>query len=378
MRGAVNILRTLWAGRSIEESAAGPRRTRALAMPASPRAVPARGGAAYCASALIGTARAAVTVVAVALIGTEAGTPAWATEGSEIFARGFGSKAAAMGNSFVSIADDASAVFWNPAGTGWIAKNTLTVSLTDAYFSDVDYSSVAYVHPLSHMGAVGFSLSRWSVGDIEKRDEKNVLIRDDLTDSQMEMIASFSTPPLRNMTAAVGFKVDTQTLDDEEALGVGLDLGLLYRCGASPGLGRPCLSAGVNIRNLIEPVLKMRVDRTTFPTRAILSASYSGGRSRYLDNWTMAFDLNARSEIPAYANFGLEAMIRPVNLRLGSQDGRLTAGFGTFWESLSFDYAYTDEDFGRLHTFSLTLSFGTPFSALGAAQDETMTEPEPK
>jgi hypothetical protein len=88
----------------------------------------------------------------------------------------------------------------------------------------------------------------------------------------------------------------------------------------------------------------------------------------------LAFDLNARSEISSYASFGLEATIRPVNLRVGSLDGRLTAGFGTLWESLSFDYAYTDEDFGRLHTFSLTLSFGTPSSALGAAQEDTETQ----
>jgi hypothetical protein len=39
-------------------------------------------------------------------------------------------------------------------------------------------------------------------------------------------------------------------------------------------------------------------------------------------------------------------------------DGKLTAGIGTAWEGLSFDYAYADEDFGRLHTFSLSISFG--------------------
>jgi hypothetical protein len=319
-------------------------------------------------------ARVAVGLIASALFALLAATPAGTAEAPEVFARGFGSKAAAMGNSFVSIADDGSAVFWNPAGTGWMTRKTLTVSLTDAYFSDVDYSAMSYVHPMGRLGTFGVSLSRWSVENIEKRDENNLLIRDDLTDRQMEMIASFSTPPLRNITAAAGFKVDSQTLDDEEALGIGMDLGLLYRCGASPGLGRPCLSTGINIRNLIEPVLKLRADRTTFPTRAILSASYSGGRSRYLDNWTMAFDFNARPELPAYANFGIEASIRPVSLRLGSHDGKLTAGFGTIWESLSFDYAYSDEDFGRLHTFSLTLSFGTPSPALGAAQEETETE----
>lgn len=311
-----------------------------------------------------------VAMTAAAMLGATPSSPAQGAEGPEVFARGFGSKAAAMGNSFVSIADDASAVFWNPAGTGWLSRKTLTVSLTDAYFSDVDYSSASYVHPVSSIGAFGFSISRWSVDNIEKRDEQNMLIADDLTDSQMELIASFSTPPLRNVTAAVGLKVNSQALDDEEALGMGVDLGLLYRCGAASGPGRPCLSTGLTVRNLVEPVLEMRSDRTTFPTRATLSASYSGGHGRYLDNWTVAFDLNARQELPSYANFGLEAMIRPVSLRLGSEDGKLTAGFGTLWESLSFDYAYTDEDYGRLHTFSLTLSFGAPSPGLASSDDD--------
>jgi hypothetical protein len=311
-----------------------------------------------------------IAFVAAVLISATASSPALTDEGPEVFARGFGSKAAAMGNSFTSIADDASAVFWNPAGTGWMARKTLTVSLTDAYFSDVEYSSISYVQPMHGFGALGLSLTRWSVDNIEKRDENNLLVEDGLTDRQMELIASFSTRPIQSVTAAIGFKLDSQMLDDQEALGMGLDLGLLYRLTASSGPGSPCLSTGVNVRNLIEPVLRLRDDQTTFPTRAILSASYSGGPSRYLDNWTMAFDLNASQELPAYANYGLEATIRPVNLRLGSEDGRLTAGFGTIWEGLSFDYAYTDEDFGRLHTFSLTLSFGAPAPNIFANDEE--------
>jgi hypothetical protein len=284
--------------------------------------------------------------------------PAAASAAPEVFARGFGSKAAAMGNSFVSIADDASAVFWNPAGTGWMPRKTLIFCLTDVYFSDVDYSSVSYVHPAGRAGALGLSLTRWSVTGIEKRDERNVLLGDGLSDTQTEIIASYSSPPVRGLTAALGFKAETQSMEEERALGAGLDLGLLYRRGPSGSLGGRSFNAGVSVKNLVEPVLTLREDRTKYPTRVVLSTSYAGGRTSYLDGWTITMDLDTRAEVPASANFGLEASIRPVSVRAGSFDGKFTAGIGTVWEGLSFDYAYSDEDYGRLHAFSLSISFG--------------------
>jgi hypothetical protein len=293
-----------------------------------------------------------------------------ADDAPEVFARGYGSRAAGMGNSFVSIANDASAVFWNPAGAGWIPRKTITFSLTDIYFADVDYSSVSYVHPVPGAGAIGLSLTRWNVDGIEKRDENNV-VTGGLTDTQMEMIASYSTPPVWNLTAAFGVKLDSQAMDGERALGVGADLGLLYR-RARPG-GRS-FSAGVSLRNVVEPVLDLRRERTCFPRAAVFSACYGGVVSRYIDDWRFIVDLNAPSEHRGSANLGIEATVRPVSFRAGSLDGRLTAGVGTLWQGLAFDYAYSDEDYGRLHTFSLSVSFGALAPALvsgpGISEDE--------
>ena len=302
--------------------------------------------------------RLAAPALAAALLTLAPARAAGAREAAEMFARGFGSKAAAMGNSFVSVADDASSVFWNPAGMGWLGRKTISFSLTDTYFADVDYSSVAYVHPAGRAGAFGLSLTRWNVEGIEKRDENNLLLSDDVSDTQMECIASYSSPPLGGLTAALGVKVDSQSMDDERALGTGLDLGLLYRSSPPSAHGVRSFNAGISVKNLIEPVLRLRSDRTSFPTRAVFSTSYGGGAARYLDDWTVTLDLNAPSDLLGAANFGFEASVRPVSFRVGSMDGKLTAGLGTAWEGLSFDYAYSDEDFGRLHTFSLSVSFG--------------------
>ncbi len=298
-----------------------------------------------------------------------------ARQAPEIFARGFGSKAAALGNSFVSIADDASAVFWNPAGTGWIPRKTITFSLTDMYFTDVDYSSVSYVHPIDRAGALGFSLTRWSVEGIEKRDDNNVLLGDDVTDTQMEILATYSSPPIKSVTVALGLKLDTQAMEDERALGAGLNLGLLYRRGARTGAGGSSFNAGLSLRNLVQPVLTLGSDRTTFPTRAVFSTSYGGAGTRYIDDWTMSVDFNAPSNVSGSTNFGVEASIRPVSFRAGSLDGRMTAGVGTVWGGISFDYAYSGEDFGRLHTFSLGITFGDPSGVLVSKKEPWKEKP---
>ena len=75
--------------------------------------------------------------------------------------------------------------------------------------------------------------------------------------------------------------------------------------------------------------------------------------------------------VPGSTNFGVEASIRPISFRAGSLDGRLTAGIGTLWEGLSFDYAYSDEDYGRLHTLSLSFSFGDPIRDFVSTADES-------
>ena len=61
---------------------------------------------------------------------------------------GVGARANAMGGAYVAMANDASALYWNPAGVVQINRNELIVSHLD-WLVDVDYDYLGYVHQMT-------------------------------------------------------------------------------------------------------------------------------------------------------------------------------------------------------------------------------------
>ena len=78
---------------------------------------------------------------------------------------GVGARAEALGGAFVAIADDPSALYWNPAGI--VQLNSFSIQVTKAnWFVDTDFSSLDLVIPLSSMGsAIGLHLAMLDYGD---------------------------------------------------------------------------------------------------------------------------------------------------------------------------------------------------------------------
>jgi hypothetical protein len=65
-----------------------------------------------------------------------------------------GSRAIAMGGSFVSVADDASAMYWNPAGIARIGRNSVMFCHTK-WIADIDINFVGLTVPIPVFGTIG-------------------------------------------------------------------------------------------------------------------------------------------------------------------------------------------------------------------------------
>ncbi|MFQ6618823.1 MAG: PorV/PorQ family protein [Fidelibacterota bacterium] len=70
---------------------------------------------------------------------------------------GIGARAAAMGEAFVGVANDASTLYWNPAGAVQIGRNELTLEKTQ-WPVDIQYDYLGYVHRTGAHTALGISL----------------------------------------------------------------------------------------------------------------------------------------------------------------------------------------------------------------------------
>ncbi|NIA28543.1 MAG: PorV/PorQ family protein [Actinobacteria bacterium] len=67
---------------------------------------------------------------------------------------GVGARAVSMGGAYVAVANDGTAMMWNPAGLVQIGKNELVVSHLD-WLVDVNYEYLGYVHQWTDYLAVG-------------------------------------------------------------------------------------------------------------------------------------------------------------------------------------------------------------------------------
>lgn len=66
------------------------------------------------------------------------------TIGGQFLKIGVGARATAMGGAFVSVANDASTIYWNPAGVARIQKNVVSLNHT-AWLADLSLTQAAYV-----------------------------------------------------------------------------------------------------------------------------------------------------------------------------------------------------------------------------------------
>ena len=78
---------------------------------------------------------------------------------------GVGAKATAMGGAFVALANDASAMYWNPAGVAQVKGNELMVAHIE-WPADIQYEYFGYVHHVPSIGSIGLSASFLHMDDM--------------------------------------------------------------------------------------------------------------------------------------------------------------------------------------------------------------------
>ena len=71
---------------------------------------------------------------------------------------GVGARASAMGEAFVSVANDASALYWNPAGVVQAKQNQLIISHNN-WVADINHEFIGGIYKFSKNDAVGISFT---------------------------------------------------------------------------------------------------------------------------------------------------------------------------------------------------------------------------
>jgi long-subunit fatty acid transport protein len=277
-----------------------------------------------------------------------------------------GARAAGMGNAFVAVADDASAVFWNAAGIARIDSDKSQLSLNHAnWVADLSFDQIGYVFHVKRIPGA-FAIHARAL-TMDPMVETTAYQPDPVVGTGRTFDAGMMTAGLtyaRSFTdkfsAGITANLVHEGLAEFSQQTYAFDVGTLYDVGV---LG---MKIGMTISNIGSQVQFIEKE-ARIP--AIFRIGSSVSLMQQADQTLLgSLEFSHPPDNAERLNVGAEYSFRNfVHLRGGynvNYDAEGIAGGAGFHFPVSvageadLDYAYTDmKDLGGIHRFSLTFEF---------------------
>jgi tetratricopeptide (TPR) repeat protein len=166
---------------------------------------------------------------------------------------GGSARAVAMGSAFVGVADDSSALLWNPAGLGNLPQGDLTLHHNFWLANGIGDTLMAGI-PLQDRGGIGVMVNYMDFGTIQGR---GYLTNPTPIDNEDFMIG-WGKEWVPNLYVGLALERNSQTGLNQTYYLFGGDLGLLYRLDNHLRLGAAFINLGGNPSDaLIAPTLEV-------------------------------------------------------------------------------------------------------------------------
>jgi len=275
-----------------------------------------------------------------------------ASTGLSFLKLGVGARAISMGEAYSALSEDASGLYYNPAGIAFGESNELTVMHKQWAFGTTTEFLGSTIH--SDPFTFGFGFNSTNVNGIEIRQQPGPADGTfGLHDLAISATASWRIDTALSVGATAKFLYEKIYVD--ESNGAAFDVGLRYQYNHN-------LAFALAVSNL-GSMSKLVSDPITLP------AGLRGGASFFSplnDNFavTVAGDiLKVVHDNGVRVHGGGEIMYHSLlALRAGYQIGYdakgLSAGFGVRYGMLHFDYAFVpfSNQLGDTHTFAVTFN----------------------
>lgn len=228
-----------------------------------------------------------------------------------IFEMGASARAMGLGGAFLAIADDESAVFYNPAGLAYITKASV------AAFYQRAFEIVHHVALTGAMRGWGAQIIRIDTGPLESANEFGNPTGEEMHYASWAGLLGFALG-IENLSVGLRGKV----YGDETETGWGVDGAMLMRWGG--------MRLGLMGENLLSPEDWARTLRAGAALALRFSSSF--GLIGALDVW----DLLAQPEL----HLGIEVEVNGLQIRAGYDGVAIISGAGVQWGQLQLDWAY--------------------------------------
>jgi long-subunit fatty acid transport protein len=171
------------------------------------------------------------------------------------------SRAAGMGNTGVAIADNASAVFWNPAGLAYQTGNQVSITHSEwlpQFNADLFYDYLVGKYHMKDIGTFGGHITYLNLGE-QLRTTEDGLEQGRFNSYELAAGLSYGLKLNENWSLGTGFRfiysslaegsVGEQNINPGSSIGV--DLAAMYKSESFSFIGNDAnISAGLNLSNI--------------------------------------------------------------------------------------------------------------------------------
>lgn len=311
--------------------------------------------------------------------------PNLGTSGAQFLKIPVGPRAAAMGGAFTSSGDDASALFWNPAGSVGVRGSALIAS-HEEWWAGTRLNHAAFVQSFGELGSVGLSFTSMNMDKLAVTTEEDPEGSSGLMfDAQDLMLGlTYARNLTEDFSVALTAKYIHQRIWNESANGVAVDVGTLYHIGYRDlKLGMSVTNFGGDLTFEGRDLLVDYDVRSTTATERLLPAQIQAegyplplhfqvglSMSPYIsDEFSvlLAADVVHPNDNDEIVCAGIEATVLQRlalrgGYRFGDDTARWSAGVGASVPAgnltIGFDYAYVAYDLlPAIHRFGIAVAF---------------------
>lgn len=314
------------------------------------------------------------------------------TSAAQFLKIGVGAASLGMAGATAGLVNDASSMYWNPAGLTGVNSISIIASYTD-WFVDLKHQYFGIVLPINEDHKIGVSAMILTMGEMEITTELQPKGTGDFFDASDVMVGlTYSARLVDFFTLGITAKYITQNIYNETASALAVDIGTTLNTGykglkvgmALTNFGTTMTLAGRDLQKSYDPLpnnatnvgiaSNLKTEAWELPLNFRVGVGWhlmgKGDVLVYDQTHSIIFgiDANHPNDGPENASVGIEYKWQNlIALRSGyyfNDDVKnLALGFGINWEApqsfaVGVDYAFADLDrLGAVHSISLKVGF---------------------
>ena len=269
------------------------------------------------------------------------------TSTAQFLKLGAGGRSGGMGDVGVGVVEDASSVYWNPAGLLRIKDKSISF-MHVSWLDDINYEWVGYGKRLSEKTAIGFGVQYLGYGEIVGTDITGAKTGD-FVPSDIAVTMSLAKR-MEGMDVGLSVKYISSKIK-EKAESMAMDVGIMKE------IKKDKVRIGIGIENVGSGMTFIE-EESPLPMAVKFGVGYNVEK-----NWLLGLDVKMPNDNIANIGIGSEYRYGMLKWRVGYNTrvqeigglSGLSAGMGIKYKEIEMDYTYQPYDYmGDSHRISMT------------------------